>query len=172
MNKVFLTSLLIGSQLFATTLVAQAKGPDAAEKKLVCDIAQDGMAEVKVGKLAEKNSSSEEVKGFAKRMVADHTKANDELKGAAKEDGVELPADVNADQKKMYDGLCKLTGKAFDDKYMADMVKGHDKAVMAIGKESETGTGHLKTWASSTIATIKEHDKLAKHIDSDVAAKK
>jgi putative membrane protein len=168
MKKILLTGLVIGSQLLGSSLIAEAKGPDVAEKKLVCDIAQDGMAEVKVGRLAEKKGSAAEVKNFAKRMVEDHTKANDELKLAAKEDGVTLPADVNAEQKSTYDELSKLAGKAFDDKYMAEMVKGHDKAVAAIGKESETGSGHLKEWAGKTIGTIKEHDKLAKHVDSDV----
>jgi putative membrane protein len=169
MKKILLTGLLIGSQLLGLPLIAQAKAPDAAEKQRICDIAQDSMAEVKVGQLAEKNGSTTEVKDFGKRMVADHTKANDELKIAAKQDGVTLPADVNAKQKSTYDELSKLTGKAFDDKYMAEMVKGHDKAVAAIGAESETGSGHLKEWASKTIGTIKEHDKLAKHVDSDLS---
>lgn len=168
MNKSLVTGLVLASQLLAPSLMAQAAGPDAAEKKLVSDIAQDGLAEVKVGKLAEKNGSSAEVKSFAKHMVEDHTKANDELKAAAKQDGVNLPSDVNAEQKKTYAELSKLKGKAFDDKYMAEMVKGHDKAVAAIGKESESGTGHLKDWAGKTIGTIKDHDKLAKHVDSDV----
>jgi putative membrane protein len=154
--------------MLGSSLIAQAKGPDAAEKKRVCDIAQDGMAEVKVGQLAEKKGSTAEVKDFGKRMVGDHTKANDELKVAARQDGVALPADVTAEQKSTYDELSKLSGKSFDDKYMAEMVKGHDKAVVAIGKESETGSGHLKEWAAKTIGTFKEHDKLAKHIDSDV----
>ena len=42
--------------------------------------AKGGMMEVAMGKLAEQNGQSEDVKSFGKRMVTDHSKANDELK--------------------------------------------------------------------------------------------
>ena len=78
---------------------------------------------------------------------------------------------MNALQKKTFDQLSKLAGKEFDNKYMDEMVKGHTKALTAIGEEAEQGTGLLKTWAEDTIGTIKTHDQLAKKVDTDVEKK-
>ena len=126
---------------------------------------------VKLGKLAEGKAKNADVKSFAKHLVSDHGKANDELKSAAKEAGVSLPADCSAEQKRTHDALTKLNGEAFDRKYMDEMVKGHDKAVDAIGKESSDGTGALKTWAEKTLPTIKEHKKKADDLNTKVSAK-
>lgn len=41
---------------------------------------------MKLGQLAEQNGESETVKDFGKRMVEDHSKANDELKSAASQE--------------------------------------------------------------------------------------
>ena len=130
-----------------------------AEQERISHIAQSGMAEVKLGELAEKKASGAEVKEFAHHMVTDHGKANNELKTAAKEASVKLPADCNADQKATYESLSKLSGKEFDKKYISEMVKGHAKAVEAVGAESTEGTGVLKAWAEKTLPVIKEHQK-------------
>jgi hypothetical protein len=53
--------------------------------------AMDGMAEVEHGRLAAQNAAHDEVKQFAQRMVDDHSKAGDELKGLASQKNVTLP---------------------------------------------------------------------------------
>ena len=50
------------------------------------------MMEVAMGKLAEEKGQSDDVKSFGKRMVADHSKANDELKSIAQQKGIKLPS--------------------------------------------------------------------------------
>ena len=45
--------------------------------------AKGGTMEVAMGKMAEKKAKSDDVKSFGKRMVTDHSKANDELKSIA-----------------------------------------------------------------------------------------
>jgi putative membrane protein len=158
-------SVSIAGQIVSAKEVAQE------EQKRVSHIAQDGMAECKLGKLAESKAKHADVKAFAKHMVTDHGKANDELKSAAKEAGVKLPDDCSAEQKSAYEALDKLSGEAFDRKYMDEMVKGHEKAVDAIGKESSDGTGSLKAWADKTLPTIKEHKKEADDLNTKVSAK-
>ena len=54
--------------------------------------AKGGMMEVAMGNLAEQNGKSEDVKSFGKRMVADHGKANDELKSIAEKKASNYPA--------------------------------------------------------------------------------
>jgi putative membrane protein len=54
--------------------------------------AKGGMMEVAMGKLAEQNGQSDDVKSFGKRMVTDHSKANDELKSIAQQKGIKMPS--------------------------------------------------------------------------------
>src|ERR1700760_1385201 len=67
----------------STTVVqadSSAANPDMA---FANKAAVGGMAEVGLGQLAESKSSNAKIKSFAKMMVTDHGKANDELKGIA-----------------------------------------------------------------------------------------
>jgi putative membrane protein len=56
------------------------------------DAAPGGMAEVELGRMAAKQAQSSEVKQFAARMIADHTKAGDGLKQLAQQKKVILPS--------------------------------------------------------------------------------
>ena len=50
----------------------------AQDKTFMKKAAKGGMMEVAMGNLAEQNGQSDDVKSFGKRMVTDHSKANDE----------------------------------------------------------------------------------------------
>ena len=73
------------------------------------------MLEVVMGNLAEQKARSEDVKSFGKRMVTDHSKANEELKSIASQKGVQLPAK---------EPNIKWTS---DKAYIETMVKDHEK---------------------------------------------
>ena len=61
------------------------------DKTFMKKAAKGGMMEVAMGNLAAQNGQSDDVKSFGKRMVTDHSKANDELKSIASQKGVTLP---------------------------------------------------------------------------------
>src|SRR5581483_9505444 len=82
----------------------------SADSTFAMKAAQGGMAEVKMGQLAEQKASSPEVKQFAQRMVTDHTKANSELKQAAAQDNITLPTSLDSKDQATYDKLSKLSG--------------------------------------------------------------
>ena len=77
---------LSAALLLLPTIVVTAGQAKTSETEcsLVCNIARDGMLEVRLGKIAETRATSESVKKFARHMVMDHSKANEELKEAAK----------------------------------------------------------------------------------------
>ena len=93
-----------------------------ADAMFIRTAAMDGMAEVEHGRLAGQNATNDEVKQFAQRMVGDHGKADDELKGLASGKNVTLPTELDAKHKAMQDKLSKMKGAAFDRAYMARMV--------------------------------------------------
>src|SRR5580704_6327668 len=76
----------------ASTATTTAKSrPAMGDSHFAKEAAQGGMAEVKLGQLAQEKGSSDSVKGFGKRMVDDHSKAGDKLKEVASRENITLP---------------------------------------------------------------------------------
>jgi putative membrane protein len=129
--------------------------------------AQGGMAEVALGQMAASQGTSPDVKNFGNRMVADHGKANDELKQLATNKGMSLPADTDKEHKDAADKLSKATGKDFDKQYIANMVKDHENDVKEFEKASKDAKDpDLKQWATNTLPTLQDHLKMAKAAQS------
>jgi putative membrane protein len=123
------------------------------------------MAEVELGKLATEKASSEQVKKFGQRMVDDHTKAGDELKGIASNKGIQVPEKLSAKDQMTKERLSKLSGEQFDKAYMNDMVKDHTQDVADFKRESTSGTdSDVKEYASKTLPTLQDHLRQAKEV--------
>jgi len=113
------------------------------------------MMEVAIGKLAEQKGQSEDVKSFGKRMVADHSKANDELKKIAAQKNVKLPTKEPA------------VSWSSDKGYMDTMVKDHEKDLKEFQEEANTGSDpDVKKFAEDTAKVVQEHLDLAKQTQS------
>ena len=112
-----------------------------------------GMMEVAMGQIAEQKAQSDDVKSFGKRMVTDHSKANDELKSIASKKGVQLPSKEH-------------TGKWISDKaYMDMMVKDHEKDLAEFQEQANSGSDpDLKKFADDSAKMVQEHLDLAKEI--------
>jgi len=144
----------------------RASSPD---HMFVMEAAQGGMAEVALGRLAGEKASNDRVKQFGERMVADHSKANDELKALAQSKSINIPADLDAKHKATQDRLSKLSGAAFDRAYIQEMVADHKKDVGEFRKESQSGKdSDVKAWAAKTLPTLEEHSKMVQDISSSL----
>jgi putative membrane protein len=131
---------------------------DKDDSTFVVTAASDGMAEVNAGKMAEQKAVSARVKSFAAMMVADHSKAGDELAAIAKTKNITLPSGPTADQQKMADDMGKMSGKDFDKDYVTGMVGGHEKAVKLFTDASNNCKDpDLKAFATKTLPTLKMH---------------
>jgi putative membrane protein len=133
------------------------------------EAAQGGMAEVKMGKLAEQNGSSDSVKNFGKRMVDDHSKAGEALKAAATQSNIDLPMGLTPKDQAMYDKLARLSGTEFDQAYARYMVRDHVHDVAAFRQESTGGKDdNIKQFATHTLPTLQDHLKAAHAMANDV----
>jgi len=127
--------------------------------------ARGGLSEIKLGKLAMDQGSNEAVKAFGTRMVAEHTKAGDDLKEAAKEENIGLPTDLTTKDQATYDRLSKLTGAEFDQAYAQDMVKDHQQDLRDFQREANHGNDDVvRGFASETVPMIQQHLDQAKEM--------
>ncbi len=130
-----------------------------------------GMAEVKLGQLAQDQGKSDPVQQFGKRMVDDHSKANDQLKSIAEQKSIDLPKDPPAEAQKAYDDLKQKSGQEFDEAFMDTMVADHEKAVDLFQQEAKGGKdADLQKFAAATLPTLQEHLDLAKKTQEQVTA--
>jgi putative membrane protein len=162
------TKIRIVSQLCILTLVIAAVSPAGAagaettptgensslsvkDKTFMKKAAKGGMMEVTMGQMAEQKAQSDDVKSFGKRMVTDHSKANDELKSIASKKGVQLPSKEHS---------IKWTS---DKAYMDMMVKDHEKDLAEFKEEAASGSDpDVKKFADDTAKMVQEHLDLAK----------
>jgi putative membrane protein len=181
MNKAMLAGVIVLGLAVPALVGAQEttrphKAPETADSKSgagdqawMTKVAQGGMAEVELGKLATDKAASDEVKKFGQRMVDDHSKANDELKTLAQNKKVTLPTDIDAKHKAERDRLSKLSGAAFDRAYTQAMVAGHREMANLFRTESTSGKDpDVKAWAAKTLPTVQEHLKMAQQTTSAV----
>jgi putative membrane protein len=130
------------------------------------DVANAGMTEVELSKVAQTKATDPRLKSFADMMVNDHTQANDKLKQIAAAKNIALPADLSKDSQKKLDDLNKKqTGKDFDKEYRDDMLSDHKKAVDKFQKGStDLKDADLKNFASQTLPKLQMHQDSIKAI--------
>lgn len=128
--------------------------------------ARGGMAEVEMGKAASTKAQDPEVKKFGEMMVADHGKANTELKALAAKMKIELPTDIG-EHKKMLVELNGKSGAEFDKAYVEQMVDDHEADVDAFSKQAiNAKETDLKVFAAKTLPVLKKHLEAIKAIQA------
>lgn len=146
-----------------TDSAASAQKEDA---DFVMEAASGGMMEVELGKMAMDKAISSKVKDFAKMMVDDHTKANNELKSLASQKNIMLSGSLMEKHQKLMDNLAKKSGKEFDKEYMDKMVDDHKEDIEAFEKAAEKGNdSDVKSFASKTLPTLRHHLEMAERTE-------
>jgi putative membrane protein len=144
----------------------------AEDQHFVNEAALGGKMEIELGTLAEKNGSNAEVKQFGQQMVTDHTRLNNELGDTAKKIGLQVPAELDSKQQAEISSLSKLSGKEFDARYSALMVKDHTDDLAAFQKAgAATQNEDLKKAIGDAVPVIQHHLEMAKMIQQKVAGK-
>ena len=138
---------------------ARAATPVAtADQDFMLAAAQGGMTEVKLGELASTSGMRADVKEFGQMMVKDHTTINDDMKALAAQKGVTLPDSLDAKHQAKVDKMSALTGAAFDDAYIAGMIKAHTqdaKAFKAVA--AATQDVDIKSFLAKSIPVVEAH---------------
>lgn len=135
-----------------------ARALDESDRKFIEDAAHGGIAEVELGRMAQQRATDPQVKAFGERMVADHGKANLELKRLVASTGVALPTQPTREQQNHADHLARLSGSQFDFAYMKHMVDDHQKDVAAFDKAARTlADPELKAFATQTLPVLQAH---------------
>ena len=117
--------------------------------------------EIEMGKLAQKNGQSNDVKKYGKMLVKDHGAADKKVMAFAKKEKLELPTttDMKADHMDMG------TGAAFDSKFAEEMVEDHKKDIAEVTSARDSTTDDkLKKLLSDLLPTLEKHRDTAQKL--------
>lgn len=171
-------STLSVSQDTASSASSRAAGEEkrsdmkVTAPEFVKKAAAAGIAEVAMGELGSQKATNAEVKAFAKRMVADHTKANKELAAVAQTKDLEVPSSPDMMHKAM---MKKFEGqsadKDFDHDFMQQMVKDHKAVVelFGIAANDQNLDPDLRALARKTLPVLQQHMKDAQALETKLA---
>lgn len=143
------------------TAMGDANGPTAphaTDAQFMESAAHSDQNEIQQSKMALAKGVTGMAKEMANKMIADHAKSTADLKIIAAKKGVTLPTDMDADHKAMAPAMEKLSGKAFEQKYMAQMVSDHQKtANTMMAHEKMTKDADLKAFIGKTLPVVQQH---------------
>jgi putative membrane protein len=138
------------------------------DKMFVAKAMQGGMAEVQLGQLTLQKSSDEQVKQFAQKMIDDHSKMIDQMKPVAQQLGVSVPNKVSKKDTKTMAKLEGLSGSAYDQAYILDMVKDHKQDLSDFQTEASAGQDQTaKDEANQGSKIISQHLQMIEQIAKD-----
>jgi putative membrane protein len=143
--------------------------PNAQDRLFVDQASIGGMAEVELGRLAERKAETAAVKAFAQRMIEDHTKANDQLMSLAKQANTPPAGSLDEEHQGVRANLEKLSGRPFDLAYIDGQIQDHQKTAQLL--EWEIGSGQdpaLKKFASEALPTVLQHLRLAQDLKTQL----
>ena len=157
-----------GSDGAATPAPLAASAPSQAklspaDQQFVQDAGTAGATEIAASKLALTNSSDAQVKSFAQRMIADHSRLARNLDIVAQRQGITSAPSADAS---VTGSLESLHGADFDKAYITQVaVDGHRKAVAVFSTESKAGgNAQLKSIATRALPIIKHHYAMAQQL--------
>ena len=164
--------------LFAASNTAMAQNtgdstrPSISASEFVEKAGAGGQAEVEMGELGVQKASSGQVKAFAKQIVTDHTRANEQLTTVLKGKGLEVPSSRGEMHKAMMEKLQQeKAGKDFDRSYMEHMVTDHksDIELFETAADDKKLDPELRAYAKMVLPTLREHLKQAQTIASKLS---
>ncbi len=146
----------------------QAGQPSPVDRMFVGKAMQGGLAEVQLGQLTLQKTNNPQVKEFAQRMIDDHTKLNEQMKPIAQQVGVTVPDQISKNDRKTIAKLQTLSGSAYDQAYIKDMVKDHKQDLNEFQMEASSGQDQtVKDAANQGSKVIAQHLQMAQQMAKD-----
>lgn len=132
----------------------------AADRNFVTVAASTGMLEVEASRLALQRTRHPQLRGFAQKMVDEHSKSTDELKSIAKDVGLtDVPVTTMGKYNAMLEKLRGLKDAEFDREYAVQIgVASHAEAVALFDQASKDASNpQLKAFAARTLPHLRDH---------------
>ncbi|HEY0833842.1 MAG TPA: DUF4142 domain-containing protein [Azospirillum sp.] len=147
--------------LFAAPAALAQSDPPAAldrqDQNFLNEAAILNLSELQMAKLAQERAETPEMKRFVDRLIQDHGKAMERLRGTAQDLDFRLPQEVDAPTRARLDDIAN-TGGAFDRRFMAEQEDAHARAIKLFEAQARSN-GHpaVRQYALSMLPDLRAH---------------
>lgn len=135
------------------------------DRTFITDAAAGSMAEVRFGHLGADMASSEEVKRFARQLVQDHAKINEDLMRVARELQIAEPHELKPEHQQTHERLSALSGAEFDRAFVAAMLEDHRKDLPMFRQQARSAQHEtVRQFAQSKLPLLEQHFQRAQQL--------
>jgi len=144
------------------------RGVIGFEATALNDLHHIHVMEIRVGRLAMDKAHSDQTRRFGELLWQDHKRADEQVRGVARERGIELvDSRPTVDEQKMLDRLDQLTGAEFDRIFAQEMEDAHQKAVRKMSDaHAKLSASAAKDLVGRTIPTLRAHERMAEDLQA------
>jgi putative membrane protein len=155
-KSIFLLAIALSLPLAAEA--AQSPQSSSQDRSWLIAAHQDNLAEIKSGDLAAEKGHDADVRAAARTLTRDHGNLDAKLRPVAKQLGVKLPAQPNAQQRDEMRKFESASGVDFDRTWTHDEADAHVKAIELTVRETQHGSlPQVKQLAQSALPVLKKH---------------
>lgn len=140
-------------------------GVQTADQQFMSRAAQEGVARFQLAYLALQNAHSEQVKSFARQVLADYYKSQAALIDIANQQFIALPMEADPKSQATFESLSQLQGEDFDKAYMQAMLNGHKTDLAQFKHEAKSGNNQaIIDWANQNLPALQSQFKEAEKV--------
>ena len=156
------------SYALALTFVGAVATPAIAAPSpsdFVTDALKGDNSEIMLGNYAAEHGGTAATKKFGRTLVADHTKAKDQMAQVAEQLHVTPPSDGAPEAQSEMQKLQGMKGSDFDKEFASYMVDDHQKDISKFKEEADAKNGPASTVAAKQLPTLRKHLKMAQALE-------
>ncbi len=147
-------------------LAPSVLGADKLSEVFLRDAIQGNLAAIQMGQLAQEKAQSDDVKSFGSIVMVDYYSSNERAQEVAKQIGIAIPTEPSVSQKYEYERLSRLSGKALDRAFVAEMIAVNKTIISRFENEAKKTNDPVAVFANETLPTLKEHLDAAQKLQS------
>ena len=130
----------------------------SADQTYVQNAAASDMFEIETSRLALEKATMPAIKTYAQMMIDEHSKSSTELKAAAGQAGIPVPAMLSPEMQTKVEALRTKSGAEFDSLYLGDQRAGHQDTLAKVNAYlAAAPAGPLKDHASKVTGVVQKH---------------
>jgi putative membrane protein len=154
-----------------TTPTTPAVQSVRADSAFISEVDASNAAELRLGRLAQTRATDSVVKGFAQKMVTDHSEMQREWFAVSARNGLPFTGNLSPRHQEQVTRLERLSGTEFDRAYMSAMVQNHQENVNAFQNRGRAAqSSEVRSLVDRGLPLLQEHLTLARQVAGQVGA--
>jgi len=165
----------VGSRVGADTTTGTtgdvANADIRKDSEFIRDAIADHFLEIRLGELADRRARNSQVEEFGRRMVADHTRLQEQWISMTSRSGRPFPPGMGRLHQQKLERLKDVSEKEFDRAYMTLVIQNHKDYLDYWRKEGRAAQSNpVRQLVDSGLPTLEQHWNMSREIGARVGA--